>query len=526
MNKDKIKIWLPLFLSLSMVAGMFIGYKIRDSIPGRNFFSNESRKPIQEILDLIENKYVDKVDLNNLTDTAIQAILQKLDPHSIYISSSQLEDVNNDINGSFFGIGIEFEMYNDTLHVVQVIENSPAKKAGIKKGDLIIKTNDKNIAGLKLNADDIRKMIRGSQGSKLNIQILRNGKQLNFTVSRDVVPVSSIDASYMIDKNTGFIKINKFSTQTYREFMTALTDLKKKGLEKLILDVRDNGGGVLDEAVEIADEFLDGDKLITYTEGLHMPKKEYRCRRTGQFEKGKLIVLSNEGSASASEILMGALQEWDRAVIIGKRSFGKGLVQEQFDLSNHSALRLTIARYYTPLGRSIQRSYANGEKAYYEEIENRDSSDTSFNSKNLKVYITPAGKKVYGNGGISPDYYISNDSLSSYSSSILPLISKGTIHHFCYDYSINHQNDLKGYPTVLDFANRFALSDNIWNDFSSFALKDSISIPAFSENDKHLIKQSLKYNIARDIWNQEAYIMVLNKDDKTVKKAIELINGN
>ncbi len=523
MNKEKIKIWLPLLLSLSMIAGMFIGYKIRDSIPGRNFFSIDSRKPIQEIFDLIENKYVDKVDVNKLTDTAIQAILQKLDPHSVYIPASDLEDINNDINGSFFGIGIEFDMYNDTLHVVHVLENGPAKKAGLLKGDLIIKANDKNIAGKKLQAEDIRKIIRGNQGTKLNILTIRNGRQINFTVSRDFVPVSSIEASYMIDNNTGFIKINKFSTQTYREFMTAITELKKKGLQKLILDLRDNGGGVLDEAVEIADEFLDGDKLITYTEGLHMPKKEYRCRRTGQFEKGKLIVLSNEGSASASEILMGALQEWDRATIIGRRSFGKGLVQEQFDLSDHSALRLTIGRYYTPLGRSIQRSYANGEKAYYQEIENRIVTDTFALLIKSKAYTTPAGKKVFGGGGISPDYIINTDSMNYYSSAINQLISKGIINHFGYYYSLSNFNNLKSYQTAKDFANQFSVTENIWKEFSNFALNDSVSITGFSENDKRLVKQSIKYNIARNNWNDEAYIISLNNDDNTVKKAIELI---
>lgn len=523
MNKEKIKIWLPLFLSLSMIAGMFAGYKIKDSIPGRNFFSSETRKPIQEILELIESKYVDTVDLNKLTDSAIQTILQKLDPHSIFIPAAELEDINSEINGSFFGIGIEFDMYHDTLHVVHVLDNGPAKKAGILKGDLIVKANNQNIAGKKLNSDEVRKIIRGNKGSVLNLSIIRNNLKIVLSVARDYVPMPSIDASYMIDNNTGFIRINKFSTQTYREFMTALTELKKKGLEKLILDLRDNGGGVLDEAVEIADEFLEGDKLITYTEGIHTSKKEYRCRRKGQFEKGKLIVLSNEGSASASEILMAALQEWDRATIIGRRSFGKGLVQEQFDLSDRSALRLTIARYYTPLGRSIQRSYANGERAYYEEIENRMISDTASNPINIKVFTTASGKKLYGEGGISPDFYIAIDSIKYFSASVSNLLSKETINHFCYNFCLNSQQILKTYPSPVDFANLFSVTDKIWDEFSKFAANDSIKISTLNDKEKRLIKMSIKYNIARNNWNNEAYIISSNKDDSTVEKAIELI---
>lgn len=505
-----------------MIAGMFLGYKIRDSIPGRSFFSVESRNSIQEILNLIENKYVDAVDLNHLKDTAVQAILQKLDPHSVYIPASELDDINNDIRGSFFGIGIEFEMFKDTLHVVHVLNDGPAQKAGILQGDQFIKANNKIIAGKKYNSDSIRQLLRGAQGSTVSIELLRNGKKITLPVNRNIVTISSIDAAYMINSTTGFIRINKFSSQTYKEFMTALTALKQKGMQQLILDLRDNGGGILDEAVEIADEFLEGDKLITYTQGIHFPKKDYRCRRTGQFEKGKLIVLCNEGTASASEVLMGALQDWDRATIIGRRSFGKGLVQEQYDLSDHSAVRLTIARYYTPSGRSIQRSYANGEKAYYEEIENRmlngENNNPTSSIDSSKSYKTPAGKKLYGGGGISPDEIVPSDS-NNYIFSEQVLLSNKLINQFAFDYFIHNKTIFLPYTNASVFAKKFIITPEIWNAFVFYAHQNGLTLEKLSPIIEKQMKLFLKYNIAGVMWDKNGYYEILNQDDPFVKKA-------
>ncbi|MEO7767579.1 MAG: S41 family peptidase, partial [Ferruginibacter sp.] len=316
MNK-KIQIWLPLFISIGVVAGMLIGYKLRDTQPGKNFFSFEKLSPLQEIMNLIKNKYVDEVKINALSDSAIATVLQKLDPHSVFIPADDLQSVNEEIAGNFFGIGIEFNIYADTLQVLNVIPDGPSYKAGIRIGDKFIKVNDSVIAGKKVTSDQVRKLLRGDLGTKAIVTLLRNGKLQTLAIVRGIIPVSSIDASYIIENGIGYIKLNKFSQVSYREFMKALEGLQKKGLKKLILDLRGNGGGVLDEATAIADEFLDGDKLITYTEGAHITRREYRCQRAGLFEKGELVVLADEGSASASEVLMGALQDWDRATIIG-----------------------------------------------------------------------------------------------------------------------------------------------------------------------------------------------------------------
>jgi carboxyl-terminal processing protease len=332
----------------------------------------------------------------------------------------------------------------------------------------------------------------------------------------------------MITNNTGYIRLNKFSSQTYREFMEALEALKKAGLQKLILDLRGNGGGILDEAVEIADEFLEGDKLITYTEGKHVEKKEYRCRRNGQFEQGTLVVLADEGTASASEILIGALQDWDRATVIGRRSFGKGLVQEQFDLSDHSALRLTIARYYTPIGRSIQRPYTNGGKAYYDEISNRyhdGETQTADSIKNdtSKVFKTRAGKTVYGGGGITPDYFVALDT-SGFSKNSAMIYGKGTIGSFAYHFYLQNIAALKNYKTPADFIKGFSFSEDHWKQFVMAADKDSVNISSLPEKEKTDLINRIKSTIARQLWRNEGFFEVMNTGDEAIKRSLEILN--
>jgi len=523
MSNKKTQVWLPLLFSISMAIGIFIGFKMRDQFPSNPFFSVEKASPFNEIMGLIKDRYVDDVNMKQLSDTAIEALLTKLDPHSVYIPASELEDINNDIEGNFYGIGIEFEFFNDTLNVSQILKDGPAEKAGVLSGDQFIKANNIVIAGAKMDVDSIRNLLRGSRESKLTVTVLRDKKLISIPIQRNLIPINSIDASYMLDGETGFIKINKFSTHTYKEFMTALTELNKKGMHKLILDLRDNGGGVLDEAIEIADEFLAEDKLITYTEGKHRKKKEYRCRRLGQFEKGSLVVLCDEGSASASEVLMGALQDWDRATIIGRRSFGKGLVQEQYDLSNGAALRLTVARYYTPMGRCIQRSYANGGKAYYQEIEERylngnDSIQHVETTNKNKIFTTPKGKKLYDGGGIAPDIFQAQDT-AALSKTVLLLFSKGLANHYALNYSNRLKSIIKQYNSPAAFAEKFIFSENDWNDFSNFSKKDSVDITAINSSDKNYIIQFLKSSIARFIWNKEGYYEAVNVEDEMIKKA-------
>lgn len=529
MINKKVQVWLPLLFSITMIFGMFLGYKMRDNMPGKNFFFKDKRKPVQEVMDLISTKYVDEVKTDELADTAIQAILGKLDPHSVFIPAEQLQQLNEDLAGKFFGIGIEFNIFDDTLHVINVVEGGPGEKAGLLTGDKFLQVGDSSLTGKRMSSEQYRKLLRGERGTDVSIVYLRQGRQQKVTLTRDAIPLSSIDASYMMGNGIGYIRLNKFSTQTYREFMQKLEGLKKTGLQKLVLDLRGNGGGILDEAVEIADEFLDGDKLITYTEGKHFPKKEYRCRREGQFEKGPLVVLADEGTASASEVLIGALQDWDRAIVIGRRTFGKGLVQEQFDLSDNSALRLTIARYYTPVGRSIQRPYTRGEKAYYEEITNRyfdGETQTADSVKNdtSKIYKTKAGKKVFGGGGITPDHFVSLDT-NSYNRHQSSFFAKSTIPQFVFRFYLQYRETLNGYKTIADFINRFSLTETQWQQFVISAATDSVNLGNILPSEKTFLINNIKANIARQLWHTEGLFEVLNATDDCIKRSLQVL-GN
>ncbi|MFM2360620.1 MAG: hypothetical protein RLY16_2613 [Bacteroidota bacterium] len=521
MNK-KLQVWLPLLLSLSMIVGMLLGYHMRDNMPGKKFFSLDKTQPLQEVIDLINNRYVDDVTGKALADTAIQAILDHLDPHSVYISPDQLEGINEEVAGKFYGIGVEFDFINDTFNVLNVLPDGPSAKAGIEPGDQFIKVNDSSFTGKEINSTRIRKILRGELGSAVKVALLRNGLPKTITIERGIIPLSSIDAAYMIDSSTGFIRLSRFTQATYREFMLSLEKLQKQGLKKLILDLRDNGGGVLDEATAIADEFLDGDKLITYTEGKHFPKKEYRCKKPGLFETGQLVVLTDEGSASASEILIGALQDWDRGTIIGRRSFGKGLVQEQYDLSDGSALRLTVARYYTPLGRSIQRPYQSGEKAYYNDIHNRltngEMTQLGNNAKadTGKVYQSPKGKKLYGGGGIQPDVHVPLDTQFIHTNMEIPM-------QFALSYFKTNRTALKAYPNAQAFNQQFQFSES---DYLAIAASLKQSNPNLVWQDaatKKWVIQHFKAAIARMVWRNEGYFTVTNSSDQTIQVALQAL---
>ncbi|MDQ6890313.1 MAG: S41 family peptidase, partial [Bacteroidota bacterium] len=451
MRNKKLQVWLPLILSVCMIAGMFIGYRLKSNMPNSGIFFIDRQRPVQEVIDLVNNKYVDKENEDSLGDAAIEAILAKLDPHSVFLPPRELKEINEDLEGQFYGIGIEFNIFSDTINVVNVLPNGPSDKAGLMVGDKFLKVGDSVITGKNISYEKIKKLLRGGGGSVAEITILRNGVTKKINITRGLIPLYSLDAAYMITDTVGYIRLNKFSETTYKEFMQATDNLQKQGMKSMILDLRDNGGGILTEATHIADEFLSGDKLVTYTEGYHSPKKEYRCSKEGVFETGKLVVLANEGTASASEILIGALQDWDRATILGRRTFGKGLVQEQYELSDGSGLRLTVARYYTPLGRSIQKSYKSGNEEYNKDLMNRFhngemSYADSIKHTNETAYKTGSGKTVYGGGGITPDIFVPYDTMA-FDKEITLAFIKGTFNNFIYRNYLDHETQFRSYTS-------------------------------------------------------------------------------
>jgi carboxyl-terminal processing protease len=526
--QKKLQIWLPLLFALIMVAGMSIGYKLRENTakPGSLFKAQKSTL-LEQVMDLIQLKYVDPVSTDTLTGDAIQQVLAKLDPHSVFIPATTLGEVNEDLQGNFQGIGVEFNIFSDTVHIITVLENGPSDKAGMQVGDRILKVGDSVVAGNGITTSRIKKLLRGPGASSVVITVKRDNQTLPIKIERGMIPIPSVDAAYMIDQQDGYIHINKFSETTYREFMQSLEKLQKLGMQKLMLDLRDNGGGILQEAVEMADEFLDGNKLIVYTQGNNNPRQEYRCKRDGLFEKGKLVVLVNEGTASASEILVGALQDWDRAEIIGRRTYGKGLVQEQYDLSNGAALRLTVARYYTPSGRSIQKPYNKGEDDYESDIVNRyhhgemTNADSNHVQQKGQSYKTKAGRIVYGGGGIMPDVFVSVDT-TVISRAIGRLYNTNTISNFAYRYFMQHRSDFKAAKTPTDLYNQYKNSNPLWNEFSSFAEKeDSIDIRPLQSKDRQFAQQRLIALMARQQWRSNGFFEVLNATDSTVKKGLE-----
>ncbi len=531
MRNKKLQVWLPLIFSLVMISGMFFGFKLHQQTGStKNFFNRDKRSSLQEALDLIRSRYVDSVGIDSLQDDAMEGLMNQLDPHSVYIPATDLSEANEDIAGNFQGIGVEFNIFNDTVHVLYVVPNGPSDKAGLQIGDRILKVNDSSIVSKSLPSDAIKKLIRGEAGSKALLAVLRNNATQTISVTRGTIPIPSLDASYMMDSVTGYIKLNKFSETTYREFMGAMESLQKKGLKALLLDLRGNGGGLVNGATNIADEFLDGDKLIVYTEGTNTDKREYRAGKEGVFETGKLVVLVDELSASASEILAGALQDYDRATIVGRRSFGKGLVQEQYGLSDGSAIRLTVARYFTPSGRSIQRPYDKGKKIYMEELLDRYNSGEmlhadSFHAAKGKPFKTTGGRTVYGGGGIMPDVFVPVDS-SLYIQSITKLYLEGRFNNFVYQYYMQHLPQLKQYSSPSDFSARFTNTTDAWNGLVVYAMKDSINLKKVPAADRVEVENRIKAYLARFRWRTQGFYEVANLVDKVVVQARKAVQQN
>jgi len=529
MTNKKLNVWLPLLLSLMMIIGMIIGFQLHDKTNSAVFLSSGKKPSIVEVLDLIKERYVDKEKQDSVTQEVIDDLLSHLDPHSLFIPSKFVTDVNEDLMGNFQGIGIEYQIFNDTVNIVNVIKNGPGEKAGLQVGDKLITVNDTTLStGKALTTNSIKQNLRGPSGTSVKLAFLRDKKLITTTIVRDNIPVPTIDAAYILDNNTGYIKIAKFGDRTYEEFMQSLENLQKKGMKKLVLDVRGNPGGLMNVAIAIADEFLDNDKLIVYTQGDQSLRMDYKCKKEGLFETGSLVVLIDENSASASEVLSGALQDWDRATIIGRRSFGKGLVQQQFQLTDGSAVRLTVARYYTPLGRNIQKPYSNKSKKDYEEdLMNRYHDgelvrEDSISNKG-KAYRTPNGHTVYGGGGITPDIFVPIDTNKT-TVAYTRLYFRNSLNQFVYQYYLAHKSTLQPLTTVLQLQNTFKPGTTEWEAFKSVTLmKDGINLNEVTEAEKNKILFHMQTLIARLLFHNEGYYEILNQKDNMVLKAMEVV---
>ncbi len=517
-------IYTPLLVAVTLAGGVFLGKYMAPL--SRSHPINK----IDEVLNYIEREYVDTISEKTLEEDAINATLQGLDPHSFYIPAEELQGVNEPLEGEFDGIGVEFHVQEDTIMVVTPISGGPSESLGIQPGDRIVKVNGENVAGIHISNKEVMQKLRGKNGTRVKVSISRRGHTglIEYTITRGKIPLYSVDFSYMIRPGIGYIKISRFAENTYGEFMEAMNRLGKQGMQKLILDLRSNPGGYLNAATRIADEFLDDEKEIVYTEGKARPKTVYNASSRGVFEKGSLSVLIDEGSASASEIVAGALQDWDRALIIGRRSFGKGLVQDQVPLGDGSALRLTIARYYTPSGRCIQKSYKNGLENYQNEVLGRmrhgelESADSISLADTVKHYTRIKHRIVYAGGGIMPDIFVPVDT-SRYSAFYSDVLNSGTVNQFVYDYVDKNRAALSArYHVFKQYMQNFSVDDVLYKSFLEYAghagmLKDEHGMKKSSP----LIRLQLKALIARQLWGNDGFYPVIQQEDNALRKAIE-----
>lgn len=521
-------------LALFFAAGTGLGYyfTFSGSTSNLGFLLKQSEQPdkINHLLDYIETQYVDTINRTQLENKTILALLKSLDPHSDYIPASEFDLVNEPLEGNFEGIGIEFNIVNDTIRVISPIEGGPSEKLGIKAGDKIVKVNGKTMAGVKVTNKMVFDQLRGKSGTVVTVSILRHGNKnpIDFNIQRGKIPIYSIDISYMLNADIGYIKISRFAGTTYREYLDAFNKLSAKGMKKLVLDLRGNGGGFLKAAVELADEFLMNGLQIVYTEGKSHPKKMYSATSKGGFETNALVVLIDEGSASASEIVAGALQDNDRATIIGRRSFGKGLVQDQIDLPDGSAVRLTIARYYTPTGRCIQKPYdGKSTEDYFSEEYDRLEHGELYSADSIRVdktqeFKTPGGHIVYGGGGIVPDVFIPVDTLK-YNPKVNRLYYAGVLNAFAFDYADQHRNRfLSQYKNAEAYVKNFFVSEKEIQALKTYmSLKKEITTELNGKENG--LQTLLKAMIGRNLYDRDAYYPVLNGDDAAILKAIETL---
>ncbi len=531
----KLNIWLPLLFAIVLVVGMLIGMRLQSETPkvvdiqSTDALTSQRYGKLEELLRYIEAKYVDDVERDKLVDEAISSILKQLDPHSVYFSAKQLEQVNVQLEGNFNGIGVEFIIIDDTVTVVAPLVGGPAEAAGILAGDKIVQAEDSIIAGTGISSSGVIDLLSGEKGSKVTVGILRsNESQLReFTLERDEIPVNSVDVAYMLDNKTGYIKVNRFSATTYEEFMKGLEKLvEKEGMKDLVIDLRQNPGGYLQQATNILSQlFKEKDKLLVYTEGRSVHRSEYESTGRAFFDIRNIAVLIDEGSASASEILAGALQDHDRAYIIGRRSFGKGLVQEQYALRDGSALRLTVARYYTPSGRSIQKPYDDREHYDEDFIARLESGELSGEHESEILdstkYFTSSGRVVYGGGGITPDVFVPLDTamMNEYYFRL-----RQQMPQFVFKYVNDHRKSFE-FTSVSSFKNNFQVSNAIIDKFLQYAEANGVA-----KNDAQLarimplLKRYLKASFAQNLFDAEGFYAVWNETDPVVRKALQELN--
>ena len=536
MQEEKSTKWqvrLPLMLAVTLTVGMFIGQQLprydRDLYFQMTTPGGASSGTLDEILRYVQSKYVDSVDISDIKTGAIDHLLEQLDPHSVYISPEELQAVEDDMSGEFEGVGIEYVVVDDTMQVVSVFPGGPSEMAGMLSGDKIITIADTMVAGVKVENKEIFRYLRGKKGTQVKLGVLRGREKglREFNITRDIIPVHSVDVAYMLDEHTGYVKINRFSATTYREFMEALQPMvENKSMQNLVLDLRGNPGGYLNEATDLLSQFFSDGKLLVYTKGRTEARRDYKSNGRARFNLQSIAVLIDEGSASASEIVAGAIQDWDRGWVVGRRSFGKGLVQEQYPLGDGGALRLTVARYYTPSGRSIQRAYKHNEE-YGHEAERRLKSGELADASKIKIadstqYYTGMGRVVYGGGGIYPDVFIPIDTSfsSDYFFEMRQLIPQ-------YAAKWLEQNDRNILPPNIDgFIRDFQVNDAMLDALVSYADKQGVKPqPAQLAKSRAELKHQLKARIAKALYREEGLYRVLNDDDPAVDKALQLLRS-
>ncbi|RLE06036.1 MAG: peptidase S41 [Bacteroidetes bacterium] len=549
-RRNRLIIWMPLIVSVALIIGILLGnwitaIRIRGIVsdeisnqrfsirPGNNAGSGFSLTPkgnkVSSALQYILNEYVDTVSIGKLNEAVMPALVDNLDPHSIYIPATDFQKFSEPLIGNFSGIGVSFNMVEDSVAIINTIPNGPSEMVGVMAGDRIIMVDDSVVAGVNMPSEDIVKMLKGPKNTQVKVTVYRKGEKapIDFEITRDDIPIYSVDVAYKVNENTGYIKISQFAQTTYHEFIQAIEKLKTQGVEKLIIDLRGNGGGIMDAATMIADQFLEEGQLIVYTEGRNRPRENDYATSRGLLKNDKVVVLMDESSASASEILAGAIQDNDRGLVIGRRSFGKGLVQEEMRFADGSALRLTVARYYTPTGRSIQRSYENGKEDYYHDFSERwmrgeYEHEDSIKFDNTQKFVTAGGKTVYGGGGIMPDVFVPVDT-SGASEYYNKIRSLGLMYRFAFYYTDIHRSSLDKFTTARDIEG-YLDDQDLLPQFIKYA--SGKGVPADYKDirtSEEVLKKTIKAYVARNIIDNDGFYPIISDIDQTLKVAIDTI---